>query len=166
MADITQWQNTPNEVEPTSDFQILPEGEYRVQAVKSEMRPTKSGDGQYLWFEFEILDGEYANQRLWDRLNLVNQNTQAREIAERQFSALCHATGAIGVSDSEEIHHRPCIAVVKVRPAKGDYGPSNDIKTYKPADGSTSNKPTGAKPSPAKQEAKPSKPWLRNRTAA
>lgn len=167
MADISAWKNTPNEVEPTGETVILPDGEYRVQAVKSEMRATKDGNGQYLWIEFDVLDGEYTGAKLWDRLNLVNQNTQAREIAERQFSALCHATGAIGVSDSEEIHHRPCMAVVKVRPAKGDYGPSNDIKTYKAADGAASSRPAGAKvPPPVSNQSKSTKPWLRNRTAA
>lgn len=166
MADISQWQNTPNEVDPDGGFEVIPAGDYRVQAVKSDLRATKDGNGQFLEFEFEILDGEYQGKHLWDRLNLVNANTQAREIAERQFSALCHATGAIGVSDSEEIHHRPCIAVVVVSPAKGQYGPSNDIKKYKPIDGGNANKPAGAKPAPSKQESGPSKPWLRNRTAA
>lgn len=120
-------------VEPNQPFEVIPAGKYKVQVVNSEMKPTKDGAGQYLWLELEILDGEYQNRKLWDRINLVNSNAQAVEIAQRTLSALCHATGKLHVSDSEELHFIPVIATVKVRAASGQYEASNEIRGYSAA---------------------------------
>src|SRR4051794_7312129 len=108
------------QVEPNTAFEVIPAGKYHVQIVKSEMRDTKSGNGQFLWMELSIMDGPHANKRLFERLNLVNQNEQAVEIAQRTLSAICHATGQMSVSDSEQLHHRSLIASVKVRPEGPD----------------------------------------------
>ena len=71
------------QVEPNQPFTVIPAGKYKIQAIASEIRPTKDGNGQYLWFEHEILDGEYQGRKLWERLNLWNSNQQAVEIAQR-----------------------------------------------------------------------------------
>ena len=81
------------------------------------MKPTKAGGGELLEIELEILEGEYARRHLWDRLNLVNANQQAVEIAQRTLSAICHATGVLRVNDSEALHFKPMLVTVKVLPA-------------------------------------------------
>ena len=77
-------------VDPTMPFEVLPPGRYLVQIVTSEMRPTKDGAGQYLWLELDVLEGECQGRKLFDRLNLVNPNPTAVEIAQRTLSAICH----------------------------------------------------------------------------
>lgn len=124
------------QVEPQGDYTPVPPGEYAVQITASEMVETKSGNGQMLKLEMEIIEGDQAGRKLFDRLNLDNPNAQAVEIAQRQLSAICHAVGRLSVQDSEELHMLPMIAVVKVDPARvgkdgKEYGPSNSIKTYK-----------------------------------
>ena len=84
-----------SQVDPAKPNEPLPPGDYPVQIIQSEMRVTKAGTGQYLWLEMEILDGEAKGRKLWDRLNLVNASDQARQIAERTLSAICHATGVM-----------------------------------------------------------------------
>jgi len=49
-----------NQVEPSTSFDVIPAGKYHVQIVNSEMRPTKSGTGRYLWLELSIMDGPHA----------------------------------------------------------------------------------------------------------
>lgn len=124
-------------VEPQGDYSPVPPGEYRVQITASEMVENSAKTGHMLKLEIEIMDGDQAGRKLYDRLNLDNPNAQAVEIAQRQLSAICHAVGKLSVSDSEELHMKPMIAVVKVDPGRkvGDkeYGPSNGIKTYKAA---------------------------------
>jgi Protein of unknown function (DUF669)/Primase C terminal 2 (PriCT-2) len=93
-------------IEP-SQFEALPPGRYRVQVTQSEIRPTKDGNGSYLWLELDILEGPFAGRKLWDRLNLNNQSAQAVEIAQRQLSALCYAVGKLKVADSSELHLIP-----------------------------------------------------------
>ncbi|WP_135470524.1 DUF669 domain-containing protein [Crenalkalicoccus roseus] len=101
-------------VEPSAPLEILPPGKYPAQIVKSEMRHTRAGDGQMLWLELEITEGPAKGRRLWDRLNLVNPNQKAVEIAQRTLSAICRAAGRLQVSDSEELHFRPMLVTVAV----------------------------------------------------
>lgn len=117
-------------VAPKTDFEIIPPGDYPVMIVNSEMKPTKDGTGQYLWLELDVIDGEFAGRKLWDRLNLVNKNAKAAEIAERTLSAICHAVGVMNVSDSEQLHGKAMLAKVKVKPAEGNYQAANEISTY------------------------------------
>ena len=44
-------------VEPAKGFEALPPAKYLAQIVKSEMRLTKDGSGQYLFLEIDVLDG-------------------------------------------------------------------------------------------------------------
>lgn len=152
-------------VEPKQDFETLPPGEYPVVIVKSEMKPTKAGTGKYLEIEMDVADGPMKGRKVWDRLNLQNPNAQAVEIANRTLAAICHAVGVMNVSDSEQLHARPMIAVVKVKPADGQYGPSNEVSTYKPLGGAAQPAPAAAPAlaaAPAAQAAQPSTaPWNR-----
>jgi hypothetical protein len=115
-------------VDPTMPFEVLPPGRYLVQIVTSEMRPTKDGAGQYLWLELDVLEGEYQGRKLFDRLNLVNPNPTAVEIAQRTLSAICHATGKMQVQDSDELHLIPMMVDVKVQPPKNGYDASNKLR--------------------------------------
>ncbi|MBF0179960.1 MAG: DUF669 domain-containing protein [Magnetococcales bacterium] len=121
-----------SQVDPSQPQETLPPGDYRVQIINSEMRVTKAGSGQYLWMEMDVLDGPMAGRKLFDRLNLINPNRQAEEIAQRTLSAICHAVGRMQVSDSEELHFKPLM--VKVTVGKDGY---NEVKGYKPATTST-----------------------------
>lgn len=116
-----------NTVEP-SNFDVFPAGKYLAQIVSSEMRPTKDGRGQYLFLELDILEGQFAGRKLFDRLNLVNDNPDTVDIATRTLSSICRATGQMQVKDSEQLHLIPLIADVRVRPPKGQYGESNSIR--------------------------------------
>lgn len=138
------------------DYSPIPPGEYRVHVTGSDLKATKAGTGNYLELEMEVLDGEYAGRKLFDRLNIDNPNQQAVDIAQRTLNAICVAIGKLSIADSNELHNVPMIAVVKVDPARGDYGPSNSIKTYKPSSGVA---PATQKSAPANSNAAP--PWKR-----
>jgi len=160
-----------NSVAPATPFEILPAGKYLAQIIASEMRDTKAGDGSYLSLEMEILDGEYAGRKLFDRLNLNNPNATAVEIAHRTLSAICHATGQMQVADSDQLHFKPLVASVKVKPARGEYGPSNEIGGYEPANKTPRPAaPRAATPSSAAPatvaKAAGTMPWQRGATAA
>ena len=155
-----------NSVEP-SNFDVFPAGKYLAQIVSSEMRPTKDGRGQYLFLELDILEGQFAGRKLFDRLNLVNDNPDTVDIATRTLASICRATGQMQVKDSEQLHLIPLIADVRVRPPKGQYGESNSIR-YLPrnaaapatrAPGAYASAPAPATaPSPQPQPATPMAP--------
>lgn len=124
-----------NEVEPQDSFDPLPAGWYPVIISDSEMKPTKNGNGQYLQLELTVIEGEYEGRKAWDRLNLDNPNQTAVEIAQRALSAICRAVGVLTPSDSTELHDRPFEVKLSVKPAKGEYEPSNEVKGYRPIGG-------------------------------
>ena len=153
-----------NDVEPTGNFESLPLGEFLVVISASEMKPTKNGEGQYLQLTYDLIDGEYKGRKVFDRLNLVNKNEQAQEIAQRSLSAICRCVGVLHPKNSEELHDKPMIIKLGIRPASGEYQASNVVKGYSRTDGkdlkevTEGDKPvTGAK-APAAGAAK-KKPW-------
>jgi len=113
-------------------FSALPEGQYVVIATASEMKPTKNGQGQFLQITFEVLDGPHKGRKLWARLNLVNQNQTAVDIAQRELGAICRAVGVIKPNDSAELHNKPLLVtvVVEIDDRKRE---GNAIKKYESA---------------------------------
>ena len=153
-------------IDPSPRFDPLPAADYPVIITESETKLTKDGTGQYLQLKLEIQGGEYSGRVLFDRLNLWNNSAQAKEIAHRQLAQIAHAVGVLQVADSEQLHCKPLIASVKVRPASGSYEASNDIKGYKAGAGA----PVMQQPFAAPQAQKPasaagfapgaSAPWM------
>lgn len=126
MANLGNFDAT--KVEPTSTFDPIPNGDYRVAIIKSELKPTKAKTGHYLEMTAEILDEPHKGRKLFGwRLNLDNPNKVAVDIAERDLSAICHAIGKMSVSDSSDLHDVPFTAKVIV--TKDQNGnPRNEIK--------------------------------------
>lgn len=171
-------------IEPDTGFEPIPAGDYLVMIVDSNMDTTKDGRGQYLKLQLQVIDGPHANHTLFDRLNLVNDNPKAVDIAQRTLSAICHAVGKLQVSDSTELHNLPLTARVTLRPAGPDRNgieraASNEVKGYKAA-GSAAPATPFQRPAPASASA-PSAPapqpvaaaasgatppWMQGKTAA
>lgn len=120
------------QVTPDVGFDTVPAGWYNVMADESEIKPTRQGDGAYLQVRFNIVDGQYANRKLFARFNIRNSNPTAQEIGFKQLSALAHAVGHLTIGDSSELHNRPLKVKVKIRKDKeGQYEDSNEITSYK-----------------------------------
>lgn len=119
-----------NEVEPSAGIDAIPSGKYLAVIVDSEMKPTRSGTGQYLELTFEVIEGEYKNRKVWAHLNLENPNSQTVQIARADLSAICRAVNVPVPRDSAELHNLPLVITVRSRknPESGDI--SNDIKGY------------------------------------
>ena len=152
----------PDEVE-ADEFEPIPAGDYLVQVSESEMVPTKNGNGQMLKLTYEILSGPYEGRKLWDRLNIINTNTDAQRIAWQQLKKLCEALGIDAMNDSEVLHFKPVTATIAIRPAKGEYGPQNVLRKFTPVgemgqkDARPKEKPAASSPPPSKGAGK--RPW-------
>ena len=112
MASLTGFNanNVPEQI----DFAALPVAQYVLIAVGSEMKPTNQGNGEYLNITFEVIDGPYKGRKVWSRLNLINANETAVQIAQRELGALCRAVGVITPDDSSELHNKPFLATVEI----------------------------------------------------
>lgn len=119
-----------NTVEPANDLEPLPVGKYVAVITDSEMKPTKSGAGQYLQLTFQVIEGPHANRLLWVRLNLDNPNATAVEIARRELSSICRAVGVLTPTDSTDLHNLPCVIHVKVKKRSDTGELQNEVKGY------------------------------------
>jgi len=128
MADLRGFD--ANEVEPTSEFDPIPAGKYLAVITDSEMKPTKSGTGNYLQLTFEILEGQYKGRYLWARLNLDNPNETAVKIARSELSAICHAVGVMAPKDSLELQNLPLLISVKCKKRKDTDEITNEVRGY------------------------------------
>lgn len=121
-----------SQVPEQQDFSALPEGQYVAIITASEMKPTKNGNGQYLQFTFEVLDGQHKGRNLWARLNLQNPSQKAMDIAKIELGAICRAVGIIKPGDSSELHNKPILLTVEVEiDERGKQG--NNITKYESA---------------------------------
>ena len=134
-------------IEPQQSFDALPAGRYEVIITDSEMKETKAGTGAYLMLTMEVIgDTKHSNRKLWTRLNLVNNNATAVQIAERELSAICHCVGIMEPGDSEELHNIPLTVdvVQELNPQSGQM--TNRIKGYSQANGAPAPKAKPAAP--------------------
>lgn len=160
-----------SQVAPSEAREAIPAGWYTAKMIKSEMKATSDGTGQYLACEFEVIGGDYNGYKLFDRLNLQNKNQTATEIGWRTLSAICHAVNVIQVADSQQLHGIPLQVKVKLRPAGPGadgkyYEASNEISGYKAAEvataaapaWATTGAPAPAAPAPATSASAPAAP--------
>ena len=143
-----------HEVEPSVAFEPIPAGKYNAVIIDSEMKSTKSGNGNYLELTFEIIDGEYKDRKVWARLNINNPSAQAQKIAQSELSALCRAVNIMEPKDSVDLHNLPLEINVKCKKRDDTDEISNEIKGYA-AKGAGNNQ---ALPSGQQQT---SAPWQR-----
>ena len=129
-------------VAPAGDRTPIPAGDYRCVIVKSDWKPTKSGDGKYLEFTFQVIDeGPAKGRMLWARLNLQNPNAQAVEIARGELSAICRAVGKMHVRDTAELHDVPLMVAVAVKKREDTGDLTNEVKGYKTVAAAMAAKP-------------------------
>jgi len=123
-----------------TQFDLLPPGEYLVAIVDSERRSTSKG-GEMIVLELEVLRGQHEGRKVWDRLNIVNANTQAQEIALGTLSSICRAVGVMNPVDTSELHEKSLVAVVGIR-QDDRYGDSNIVKRYRAVKPQSPQQPT------------------------
>lgn len=148
-----------SQVNPESQFDPIPSGEYVAMIIDSDMKSTSNRRGQYLELTHQILEGPYTGRQVWARLNLVNDNAKTVEIAQQHLSAVCHAAGVLRVNDSQQLHNIPLVIRVEfVKADPPDFVPpqgkrrrerdTNEVRAWKRIEGQTTAQaqPAGAPP--------------------
>ena len=156
MADLRGFD--ARQIEPAA-FEPIPAGKYLAVIIDSEMRPTKAGDGHYLYLTFEIIDGQYKGRQLWARLNLDNPNPTAKRIAQAELAAICRAVSVFTPNDSAELHNLPLVIHVRVRKRPDTGELVNEIKGY--SSRASAWEPPGKPAGAEQQDNKATPPWKR-----
>jgi len=119
-----------SQVAPSVPYETLPAGKYLVEITDTELKPTKAGTGEMLQIEFTVIDGEFKNRKVWDRLCLRHPNRDTVKIAEANLSAICHAVGVMRPGESIELHHIPLVIAVKCKTDDSTGEIHNEVKSY------------------------------------
>ena len=151
-----------SEVEPSQEFQPLPEGKYEAVISDSDVKSTRNGSGRYVQLEFEVVSGEHKGRRVWGRYNIENPSADAVRIGRADFSAVCHAVGVLNPSDTCELHGLPLVLTVKCRKQKDSDELENVIRGYAAKNAAVAAPAPQPPPAaPAAPAASSQPPWAR-----
>jgi len=125
-------------VKPNTALEAIPSGVYPVVISATAEKPTRNGQGAFIEVEMTIQGGEFNGRKVYDRLNIKNNNQQAVDIAYATLSAICHVTGVMQMTDTGQLHGRPFMVVVAKlersdQPGSGNM--TNEVKGYKDVNG-------------------------------
>ena len=109
---------------------ILPKGVYVVICEKSEVKATKKGTGHILALTFVVQEGEYKKRKIFDNINIQNENPVAQRIGQQHLAAFCHAVGIGQLDNSYQLHGIPVEVEVGIQPAKDGWEEKNVIKGF------------------------------------
>ena len=90
-------------VEPQTSYEPMPADWYKCVITQTEEKPTKKQNGSYLQLDIEVIEGNFAGRKVFDRLNLNNPNSVAVEIAQRALSSICRAIDVPNPKNSSEL---------------------------------------------------------------
>lgn len=142
---------------PAPSREPLPNGMYQVIVISSDLKPTQAGTGEFIEFTLQIVDGQYAGRRVWDRLNVSNPNKTAEDIAKRQLQELCLAAGVTNLTDTEQLHDVPVLCEIgldRKDPSRNRVMGYQAVAGARPV-ASQAARPTTASPPNAKPAARP-----------
>ena len=143
MANLNNFN--ANEVEPNVGFEPVPAGKYVAMITASEIKPTKKGDGSYLELELTILEGQYKDRKVWDRLCRNHPSEKVVEIANKNLSSICRAVGVMQPKDSCDLHNIPMCITVKCKKRDDNGEIANEVRVYAKKE-SAAGKPQQASP--------------------
>ena len=155
MASLGQSVNV-NEIEERSSFDPIPTGRYHLGISKADVKDCKEPSNKMVVIEFIVKGGNFDGRLLWARLNIINSNQTAQEIAWKELGEIGRSIGLTTLSDTEQLPGRELYGDVIVEPGDGKYGPSNRIKKYLPLSAG-GQAPMAAAGQSA--DAAPKKPW-------
>ena len=122
-----------NEIED-AEYEVLPKGIYTLILTEEELAENKAGTGDNLKLVFEVVGSEGTGSKIFEYWPVRHEKPNVVSMTQRKIRDLCLACGRPGASDTQELQAVPFKALVVVQEGKGQYGPSNKIKKFVPAE--------------------------------
>jgi hypothetical protein len=153
MADLGKVFNA-NSYEELGDFAPIPAGDYNVCIDSTVRKPlNKESNGDKLVVVYVINDGDHANRKLFDNLNLWHtESPDAVQFAERTLAQICRVVGKDQITNAEELVG--CNLSVRVEQEEYDGKIYNRVRAYNKLNGSS---PTSS--TETKDDKKNAMPW-------
>lgn len=138
VLDGVDLQNTDTSQRGT--FTPIPPGEYLIQATEGSVVRKDNGDAM-IKLTFEIMEGEFAERKLFVNLNIRHSNPVAQRIATEELTEIWRdAMGGTGnPPNTDAMLWKPIRAKVAVEKRKDTGEPQNRVKRYFSAGGEAPN---------------------------
>lgn len=102
------------------EFELLPNGDYKMMIVESDIIDNKSGNGSHVDLKLVVVDGERKNFVLHHRLTWTSASQDAVQIGRRKLAEICRAVGVMSPNDTSDLHNITFVARVSVQKDKND----------------------------------------------
>lgn len=150
----------PDAVADDGKFDPLPPGEYQVEIVDSDIRPTKAGTGNYVYLDMRVVTGAHEGRHLFDRLNHENVNVKTAEIAQRTLKRICRLCAIRGdLADTRNLHFKRFYISASVK--VDGYGPKNVVRYLEPQENGGRPDHQPRQEPPRQEPPTADKPWQR-----
>jgi len=121
-----------------SQSDIIPNGWYDCEIVSAEVKATKGpGNNERLSLGFRVIGEQFTGRQFFSGLNHKHTNATAQDIAQRDLSAICHATGVMvlskqpGQGAEQFVGKHLCVKVGTGKVTTKYPDPQNEGKGYK-----------------------------------
>lgn len=119
MAQLPKVYNTADLPDTGGPAPLIPPGQYKAVAVDSGLKDTAKKDGQFLWIKFVITEGQYRDTEFTERLNIINPNQTAVDIAYKTLARISEAVGMTQTpQDSNQLHNKPLVIEIATEAGK------------------------------------------------
>jgi len=126
---------------PTTDFQPLPEGRYKVVAteISDEEKDTGKGQVHEIVFRFEVIEPPaHAGRLVWQRWPVKSWSEKAEAFGRRMLLSFAKALGLEELKTTEPLENKPVVVKLGVDPERtvGDktYKARNKVMAFMPPD--------------------------------
>lgn len=127
---MSQYSFNAAEVEPSTGFDLIPSGDYVAVINDAELKDNKAGNGKYISFEFEIIEGDFTGRKIWSNLNVEHPNAEAVKIGRADLSAICRAVNVLNLQDTLQLTNIPLVIQIGQKKNKDTGDLFNVIKKY------------------------------------
>lgn len=146
-----------NSLPEAEDFGPLPAGWYDASITKSELKPTKDGNGRFLALELTVLGPKFQNRKLFTNVNVNNKNSaEAERIGQQQLRKIMVAGNLTELADDSQLVGVRVSARTTIKHDK-EYGDKNEVKDFRAIENDSYVSTPVAQPTSAPSAA----PWKR-----
>jgi len=117
---------------------VVPVGDYLIKLNSLEKKDTKKGDATYLDATFEVIEGEFAGNKMYKKFYLEHPNFKCTWYSKKRAEELIQATG-VGKSDKdlgkdfsilESCINKAIVGKVSINPGSNGYPDRNEINNF------------------------------------